>query len=96
MFETALLDAAELVEVSKLVSDAGADYIKTSTGFAARGASVTDIEIMKANISDQVGIKASGGIKSWEDMKALLAAGAERIGTSSGIKIMEEFEACHS
>lgn len=89
--ETALLDEEELAEVSKMVSDAGADYIKTSTGFAARGASVRDVEIMKANISSQVGIKASGGIKSWAEMKNLLAAGADRIGTSSGVKILEEF-----
>lgn len=90
--ETALLSKDELATISKIVSDAGADFIKTSTGFSARGASEEDIIIMKENISPQVGIKASGGINSLEKMYALINAGAERIGTSSGILIMNEFQ----
>lgn len=90
--ETALLSEKELAEVSKVVSDAGVDFIKTSTGFSTRGASVKDIEIMKANVSSDVGIKASGGIKTLSQLRDLVAAGAERIGTSSGISIMNEFE----
>lgn len=89
--ETSLLDAEELATVSKLVSDSGADFIKTSTGFSSRGASVEDIRIMKANVSTNVGIKASGGIKDLTDLQRMVEAGAERIGTSSGINIMNEY-----
>ena len=89
--ETALLSTEELVKVCKTVSDAGVDYIKTSTGFSSRGASVKDMEIMRESVSSNVGIKASGGIKSYEQLKELIAAGAERIGTSSGVAIMKEF-----
>jgi len=90
--ETALLSENELTEASKIVSDSGADFIKTSTGFASRGASVRDIEIMKANISSDVGIKASGGIKTLVQLQELVAAGAERVGSSSGVNIMTEFQ----
>ncbi|MEP3386937.1 MAG: deoxyribose-phosphate aldolase [Reichenbachiella sp.] len=89
--ETALLSVEELVVVCKTVSDAGVDFIKTSTGYASRGASIQDIEIMKENISPNVGIKASGGIQSLEQLKRLIEAGAERIGTSSGVAIMKEY-----
>ncbi|UXX81378.1 deoxyribose-phosphate aldolase [Reichenbachiella carrageenanivorans] len=90
--ETALLTKEEIAQVSKIVSDAGADYIKTSTGFASRGASIDDIEIMKANVAPHVGIKASGGIKSREQLEALVNAGADRIGTSAGVQIMKAYE----
>ncbi|MEP2025725.1 MAG: deoxyribose-phosphate aldolase [Reichenbachiella sp.] len=89
--ETALLSEDELVQVSKIVSDAGVDFIKTSTGFSSRGASVRDIEIMKMNISSNVGIKASGGIKTLSQLQSLIDAGAERIGTSSGVSIMKDY-----
>ncbi|MEO9802921.1 MAG: deoxyribose-phosphate aldolase [Reichenbachiella sp.] len=90
--ETALLTKDELVEVSKIVSDSGADFIKTSSGFASRGANLDDIRIMKANISSNVGIKASGGIKTLSDLMKMVETGAERIGTSSGLKIMREYQ----
>lgn len=90
--ETALLTKDELVEVSKIVSDSGADFIKTSSGFASRGANLDDIRIMKANISTNVGIKASGGIKTLSDLMKMVETGAERIGTSSGLKIMREYQ----
>ncbi|MEO9964945.1 MAG: deoxyribose-phosphate aldolase [Reichenbachiella sp.] len=90
--ETALLTSDELAELSKIVSDSGADFIKTSTGFATRGASVDDIRIMKRNISSDVGIKASGGIKTLAELRAMVEAGADRIGTSSGPSIMKELE----
>jgi len=89
--ETALLSVEELVVVCKTVSDTGVDFIKTSTGYASRGASIQDIEIMKENISPNVGIKASGGIQSLEQLKRLIEAGAERVGTSSGVAIMKEY-----
>lgn len=90
--ETGLLTEDELVLVSKMVSDSGADYIKTSTGFSTRGASIRDLEIMKENIGEHVGIKASGGIKTLTQLRSLVAAGAERIGTSSGLAIMNEYK----
>ena len=89
--ETALLNEEELIAISKIVSDAGADFIKTSTGFSTRGATVRDVELMKANIAESVGIKASGGIRSLADLNALVGAGAERIGASSGVDIMKEY-----
>ncbi|WP_422362010.1 deoxyribose-phosphate aldolase [Reichenbachiella sp.] len=89
--ETALLSTEELAKVCKIVSDAGVDFIKTSTGFSSRGANTRDVEIMKENVSANVGIKASGGIKSYEQLKELVVVGAERIGTSSGVAIMKEF-----
>lgn len=89
--ETALLSTDELVKISKVVSDAGVDFIKTSTGFSTRGANVRDITIMKENVSANVGIKASGGIKTYKQLDELVVAGAERIGTSAGVAIMKEF-----
>ncbi|SMD32674.1 deoxyribose-phosphate aldolase [Reichenbachiella faecimaris] len=90
--ETALLSEDELVQVSKIVSDAGVDFIKTSTGFSSRGASIRDVKIMKANISANVGIKASGGIRTLAQLQTFLEAGVERIGTSSGVSIMNEYK----
>lgn len=89
--ETALLSREKLIEACKIVSDSGADFIKTSTGFSSRGASLEDIEIMKENISSDVGIKASGGIQTLDQLTRLVSAGAERVGTSSGVAIMNEF-----
>ncbi|WP_420579961.1 deoxyribose-phosphate aldolase [Reichenbachiella sp.] len=90
--ETALLSTEELANVCKIVSDAGVDFIKTSTGLSSRGASMQDIITMKENVSNQVGIKASGGIKTLAELKSLVKAGADRIGTSSGVSIMKEFQ----
>lgn len=90
--ETSSLTSKELIELSKIVSDSGADFIKTSTGFGSRGASLEDIAIMKKYISPQTGIKASGGIKTLADLKHMVAAGADRIGTSSGLSIMKEYQ----
>lgn len=90
--ETALLADHELIEVSKMVSDSGADFIKTSTGFASGGATLADVLTLKTNISPNVGIKASGGIKTLNDLTAMVEAGAERIGTSSGLNIMAQYQ----
>lgn len=89
ILETAYLSDAEIASASKLCADAGADFVKTSTGFAPHGARVEHIRIMKAAIPSSVGIKASGGIKTYEQTAAMIQAGATRIGTSSGIKIIE-------
>lgn len=90
--ETALLSVEELIEICKIVTDAGVDIIKTSTGFSSRGASIADIETMRQHIGPEVGIKASGGIKSWADLQKMVMAGADRIGTSAGVAIMDQFK----
>lgn len=88
ILETAYLSDEEIASASKLCADAGADFVKTSTGFAPAGAKTEHIRIMKASIPPGVGIKASGGIKTYEQTIALIDAGADRIGTSSGISIV--------
>lgn len=89
ILETALLSDDEIASACKLATKAGAHFVKTSTGFSSRGASLADIEIMKANISKDIKIKASGGIRSKEDALAYLKAGASRLGTSSGVSIVQ-------
>jgi deoxyribose-phosphate aldolase len=87
IIETAYLTDSEIEVACKLCADAGADFVKTSTGFAPSGAKVEHIEIMKNALPPTVGIKASGGIKTFEQASAMVRAGATRIGTSSGIAI---------
>ncbi|MCH7413256.1 deoxyribose-phosphate aldolase [Belliella sp. R4-6] len=91
IIETAYLSNEEIVQACEICRDAGVDYVKTSTGFAPEGAKVEDIKLMRANLPSNVGIKASGGIKTLAQVKALIEAGADRIGTSSGVQIIEEF-----
>lgn len=88
IIETAYLSDAEIVEGSKLCADAGADFVKTSTGFAPSGATVEHIRLMRQAVPTEVGIKASGGIKSREQAIQLIEAGADRLGTSSGILLV--------
>lgn len=88
IIETAYLTDVEIVEASKLCADAGADFVKTSTGFAPTGAKVEHIKLMRQSVPTEVGIKASGGIKSLEQAIQLIEAGADRLGTSSGISIV--------
>lgn len=90
IIETAYLSETELEQACKICADAGADFVKTSTGFAPSGAKVEDVKRMKEFLPSHVGIKASGGIKTLEQTRALIAAGADRIGTSSGIVILNE------
>jgi deoxyribose-phosphate aldolase len=90
IIETAYLSEEEIVFCSRLCQDAGADYVKTSTGFAPAGATVEHIRLIRSVLAPEVGIKASGGIKTLAQAKAMIEAGAVRIGTSSGCKIMEE------
>ncbi|MBA4058723.1 MAG: deoxyribose-phosphate aldolase [Marivirga sp.] len=82
--ETAYLSDSELEKACKICADGGADFVKTSTGFAPTGAKVENIALMKKVLPDHVGIKASGGIKTREQALAMIEAGANRIGTSSG------------
>lgn len=88
IIETAYLSEEEIVEACKCCADAGADFVKTSTGFAPTGAKVEHIQLMRSVLPTDVGIKASGGIKNREQAIAMLEAGATRIGTSSGVKIV--------
>lgn len=90
ILENCLLSHEEKVRACKIAVDAGADYVKTSTGFNAGGATVEDVALMRALVGPKIGVKASGGIRTLEDVKKMVAAGATRIGTSSGVKIMQE------
>lgn len=88
--ETALLDEEEIKTISKIVSDSNADFIKTSTGFSTRGASLKDVEIMNSNIDhNTTKIKAAGGVRTSTDLDNMIKAGASRIGTSRGVDLME-------
>ncbi|AEL25483.1 deoxyribose-phosphate aldolase [Cyclobacterium marinum] len=89
IIETALLKEEELSEACHICVDAGVDFVKTSTGFAEKGAQIKTIKRLRNILPSQVGIKASGGIKSLEQAEAMVAAGADRIGSSSGHLIME-------
>ena len=88
IIETAYLSDDEIVEACKLCADAGADFVKTSTGFAPSGAKAEHIKLMRNSLPSAVGIKASGGIKTREQAQQLIDAGADRIGTSSAVSMM--------
>lgn len=90
ILENCLLTNEEKVRACKIAVRAGADYVKTSTGFNAGGATVDDVALMRATVGPKIGVKASGGIRTLEDLKKMVAAGATRIGTSSGVKIMQQ------
>lgn len=90
IIETSYLDEEEIRRACKLCADAGADFVKTSSGFAPDGAEAEQIRIMRKALPDSVGIKASGGISTYEHAIKMLDAGADRIGTSNGIKIVLE------
>jgi deoxyribose-phosphate aldolase len=89
IIETAYLTDEEIVKAAKWCADAGADFVKTSTGFAPEGAKVEHIKLLRSVLPPHVGIKASGGIKDRIFAEALIAAGADRIGTSSGPQLCE-------
>lgn len=89
IIETALLTDEEKVIACLLAKEAGADYVKTSTGFSGGGATVHDIALMRKTVGPTIGVKASGGIHTHEDAEALVAAGATRIGASAGVKIIQ-------
>ncbi len=88
IIETCLLTDAEKIKACELSKAAGADFVKTSTGFSTGGATVADIRLMRQTVGPDLGVKASGGVKSSEDVEKMLAAGATRIGTSSGVQII--------
>ncbi len=88
IIETCLLTDEEKVRACLLAKKAGADFVKTSTGFSTGGATVHDVELMRKTVGPEMGVKASGGIRTHEDLLAMIKAGATRIGTSSGPKII--------
>lgn len=90
IIETALLSDEEIVKVSNLCIEAKADFVKTSTGFSTSGASVRIVKLIKDTVKDLALIKAAGGVRSEDDLKAMIAAGANRIGTSSGTKLIKK------
>lgn len=89
IIETALLTKNEKVRASELSKQAGADFVKTSTGFSTGGATLDDVRLMRATVGPDMGVKASGGVRTYEDAKAMIEVGATRIGASSGISIVE-------
>src|SRR5215216_176319 len=92
IIETALLTDDEKVRASLASKNAGADFVKTSTGFAKGGATVHDVALMRRTVGSSLGVKASGGVKGIEDARAMFEAGATRIGASVGVKIAQEAE----
>lgn len=88
IIETCLLTEEEKIQLCKAVTDAGADFIKTSTGFSKAGATVADVALMRNNVGADVKVKAAGGISSLEDAEAMIKAGADRLGTSRIVKII--------
>lgn len=88
IIETCLLTDEEKVKACELAVEAGADFVKTSTGFSTGGATVDDIALMRKTVGPTIGVKASGGVRSLEDMQAMIDNGATRIGASSGVAIM--------
>lgn len=88
IIETCLLTDEEKVKACELSVKAGADYVKTSTGFSTGGATVADIELMRKTVGPEIGVKASGGVRSVEDAENMIKAGATRIGASSGVAIV--------
>ena len=93
ILETCYLTQQEKLTACRLVVEAGADYVKTSTGFGAAGATVEDVRLMKIAVAGRAKVKASGGIRDWKTAQAMLEAGADRIGTSASLKIMEAWSA---
>ena len=90
IIEAALLTDEEKVESCAIAQAAGADYVKTSTGFASGGATAADVALMRSVVGPGIGVKAAGGIRSAEDAQTMIAAGATRLGASAGIKIVRE------
>jgi deoxyribose-phosphate aldolase len=90
ILETTLLTDEEKQRGTRLVVESGADFVKTSTGFAKGGATIADVTLLAQTVAGRIGVKASGGIRDAATARAMIAAGATRLGTSSGVGIMEE------
>ena len=90
ILETALLTTEEKIRGSLAAKSAGADFVKTSTGFSTGGATAEDVSLMRAVVGGEIGIKAAGGVRSYEDFQKMVAAGATRVGASASVKILEQ------
>lgn len=88
IIETSVLNEEQKISACEIVSDAGADFIKTSTGFAGGGATIEDIRLLRSHVDSDIQVKASGGIRTFEQALAMIQAGATRIGTSSGVAMI--------
>ena len=88
IIETCYLSEEEKIRLCGIVTEAGADFIKTSTGFGTAGATIADVKLFRQHIGPKVKVKAAGGIKTREDLEAFIQAGADRIGTSSAVKLL--------
>jgi deoxyribose-phosphate aldolase len=93
ILETSLLSEQEKITACTLAMDAKADFVKTSTGFSSAGATLEDVQLMRKTVGSSVGVKASGGIRTLDALRAMIQAGANRIGTSSGVSILRELTA---
>ncbi|MDE1547883.1 deoxyribose-phosphate aldolase [Jeotgalibaca caeni] len=91
IIETALLTDEEKAETCRIAKEAGAEFVKTSTGFANGGATLEDIRLMRETVGSEMGVKASGGVRTYADAVAFIEAGATRLGASSGKKIVDEW-----
>lgn len=90
ILENCLLTKEEIVKACELCVEAGATFVKTSTGFSTSGATPEDVKLMKDTVGDKCKVKAAGGVRCYEDMEKMVAAGADRIGTSAGVKLMQK------
>ncbi len=91
ILETCLLTSEEKIKGAQIVKESGAHFVKTSTGFGPTGATAGDVSILRKTVGENFGVKASGGIRDYKKTLELIRAGANRIGTSSGVKIVEEY-----
>lgn len=92
IIETALLTQEEKIHACRIALSAGADYVKTSTGFSIGGATTEDIALMRKTVGEKLGVKASGGIRTAKDLYRMIESGANRIGASASVSIMKEWE----
>ena len=92
ILETCLLEKDEIIKACQLSKEAGADFVKTSTGFSTGGAKEEDVALMRKTVGDLMGVKASGGIRTLEKARLMIENGATRLGVSAGVQIMEELE----
>ena len=91
VIEAGALEKEEIVKICKIVEESGSDFIKTATGFGARGVELDDVRLIREVVTRNIGVKAAGGIRTFKDAQALVDAGATRLGTSSGLNIIEEY-----
>ena len=92
IFENCYLNREEIRHLAEIAAEVKPDFIKTSTGFGSSGADPEDVRLMKETVGTLVKVKAAGGIRSWETCRQMIDAGADRIGTSSSLAILEEFD----